>query len=646
MKVDITMIKQEILLLFLLCPVMGELDIAVHVEGGRAAADILAARHAMQNLGEIIPDTNYYLLRRVEHSRQRRSVRNLSHVFDTDYEVDWAEVQTHRVRVKRDPVYGSGSDYYDYSDMSGRIIADNLLHNEPWSEMNDPMWKDMWYLNRREDLNMRVEGAWSLGVTGLGIAVTILDDGIEKSHPDLIRNYDPLASTDVNGKDHDPSPRYDSSGSNRHGTRCAGVVAATRNNSLCGVGIAFNAKIGGIRMLDGSVSDWVEAKSLSFNTGHIDIYSSSWGPNDDGKTVDGPGKLTSMAFEQGVHRGRDGKGSIFVWASGNGGRDKDNCNCDGYAASVFTITVSSTSESGHIPWYSEPCSATIATTYSSGSSTDRQIVTTDLHGQCTSKLSGTSASAPITAAIIALTLEANPGLTWRDVQHIMVRTARPGNLKAPDWKVNGVNRTVSHSYGYGLMDAHAMVKLARKWNSVPNQQSCEVASPHAYKVIPAMGQVTIELDVVSCPGVRFLEHVVSPIFVTSGRKRGDLRIYLQSPSGTWSTLLDNRPKDFSSLGFINWPFMTTHVWGENPIGKWILYIHNDADSKGVSDAKFFDWSLKLYGTQSDTNSDRPADRAGDEETAEDAEKLSLDIKSTSPTTKYSSAGNTTSATIR
>ena len=57
-----------------------------------------------------------------------------------------------------------------------------------------------------------------------GVAVTILDDGIEKDHPDLIRNYDPLASTDINDNDSDPHPRYDFSDSNRHGTRCAGQV--------------------------------------------------------------------------------------------------------------------------------------------------------------------------------------------------------------------------------------------------------------------------------------------------------------------------------------------------------------------------------------------------------------------------------------
>lgn len=69
-----------------------------------------------------------------------------------------------------------------------------------------------------------------------------------------------------------------------------------------------------------------------------------------------------------------------------------------------------------------------------------QIVTTDLHHQCTRGHTGTSASAPLAAGICALSLEANRDLTWRDMQHIVVRTARPANLKSPDWKVNGVGR--------------------------------------------------------------------------------------------------------------------------------------------------------------------------------------------------------------
>lgn len=105
----------------------------------------------------------------------------------------------------------------------------------------------------------------------------------------------------------------------RHGTRCAGEVAALAGNNQCGVGVAFKAKIGGVRMLDGAVSDSVEAASLSLNQDHIDIYSASWGPEDDGKTFDGPGPLAREAFYRGIKNGRGGKGNIFVWASGNGG---------------------------------------------------------------------------------------------------------------------------------------------------------------------------------------------------------------------------------------------------------------------------------------------------------------------------------------
>lgn len=56
----------------------------------------------------------------------------------------------------------------------------------------------------------------------------------------------------------------------------------------------------GVRMLDGDVTDAVEASSLSLNPQHIDLYSSSWGPDDDGRTVDGPAKLAKKAFADGI----------------------------------------------------------------------------------------------------------------------------------------------------------------------------------------------------------------------------------------------------------------------------------------------------------------------------------------------------------
>ena len=136
-------------------------------------------------------------------------------------------------------------------------------------------------------------------------------------------------------------------------------------------GVAYNAKIGGVRILDGQIIDALEARAISFQRNHIDIYSASWGPDDDGRTVDGPGPLAKLALQDGALKGRNGKGSIFVWASGNGGKHFDNCNADGYATSIYTFSVSSVSEKGNIPWYSEPCSSSLVTTFSSGSTQDR-----------------------------------------------------------------------------------------------------------------------------------------------------------------------------------------------------------------------------------------------------------------------------------
>ena len=89
----------------------------------------------------------------------------------------------------------------------------------------------MWFANRGYDnatgfaLDMNVEEAWAAGASGKGVVVTILDDGVEKFHPDLRANYDEEASIDLNDNDRDPSPRYDLVNSNKHGTRCAGQVS-------------------------------------------------------------------------------------------------------------------------------------------------------------------------------------------------------------------------------------------------------------------------------------------------------------------------------------------------------------------------------------------------------------------------------------
>ncbi|XP_050428301.1 furin-like protease 1, isoforms 1/1-X/2 isoform X1 [Adelges cooleyi] len=553
---------------------------AAHIEGGLEVAKRISERHGFALLGEIFPD--YYHLEHSHVSKRSASPGHEHHKrLTSEQNVKWAEQQKILTRSKRD--------------LLG--FTKNSRSSKKFSiktGFNDPKWPTMWYLNRGGGADMNVQGAWEEGITGKGIVVTILDDGLEKDHPDLMKNYDPQASYDMNGRDDDPMPRYDQMDTNRHGTRCAGEVAAVANNSLCSIGIAFGASIGGVRMLDGDVTDAIEARSLSLNPQHIHVYSASWGPDDDGKTVDGPGELATRAFIEGISKGRDGRGSIFVWASGNGGREHDNCNCDGYTNAIWTLSISSATQSGHVPWYSEACSSTLATTYSSGNNFENQIITTDLHHDCTSNHTGTSASAPLAAGIVALVLEANNKLTWRDMQHIVVATSKPTHLLSTDWVLNGVGRRVSHSFGYGLMDATEMVRLARRWKTVPAQHVCNVTAQVFDKPVPARSSVTIQLLVKECNSVNFLEHVQARITLSANR-RGDIKIDLTSPSGTRSTLLAPRAHDNSHAGFHVWPFMTVHMWGERPFGVWQLTVHNEGKLLGRS--SLHEWCLILYGTK-------------------------------------------------
>ncbi|KAM6189616.1 proprotein convertase subtilisin/kexin type 4 [Sarcoramphus papa] len=556
---------------------------AVRVAAGPREAMGLARRHGLLCLGQVMEGEPYYHFKH-RGTRQKALSRHWGWNMRLTKEpkVLWFEQQTIKRRTKR---------------------SISVVPTDPW-------FHKQWYMNNDINPDLNVLTAWSKGYTGLGVVLTILDDGIEKDHPDLSANYDPLASYDFNSNDPDPQPRYTTRDENWHGTRCAGEVAATANNRICGAGVAYNAKVGGVRMLDGSITDVVEAQSLSLRPQHIHIYSASWGPEDDGKTVDGPGVLAAEAFYRGVTKGRGGLGSIFIWASGNGGINYDNCNCDGYANSIYTLSVGSVLAGGRRPWYGEGCSAILTTTYSSRTTSEVQIVTTDLHHRCTDKHTGTSASAPLAAGMIALALEANPALTWRDLQHLVIRTSKPAHLQAEDWAVNGVGRKVSHHYGYGLLDAGLLVEMAKAWTGTRAQRRCSVKALHAPRNIGS--KLTVSTDVSFClrrtKRIRSLEHVQVQLSLSYSR-RGDLAIALTSPMGTTSTLVTVRPYDASRQGYKDWTFMSTHFWDENPNGTWTLRLENKGDAYNTGLLTSF--ILHLHGTDEDMTARRFAASAVD-----------------------------------
>uniref|UniRef100_A0A673X9D9 Proprotein convertase subtilisin/kexin type 4-like n=1 Tax=Salmo trutta TaxID=8032 RepID=A0A673X9D9_SALTR len=517
---------------------------ALHLNCSPEQINKIARKHGFHNMGKIFPDGNYYHMEQRQLAKQSLQAHHL-----------------HNLRLKMDPKV------LWFAQQSGR----SRKRRHSFTVPTDPFFNQQWYLSEAFDQN--VVAAWARGYTGKGVVVSILDDGLETSHPDIAENYDPQASYDMNDNDPNPDTQYSLTRPKRHGTRCAGVVAAVANNGVCGVGVAYQAKIGGVRMLDGQVTDLIEAMSLNLNQQHIDIYSSSWGPEDLGTNLEGPNTLAQEAFIRGITNGRGGLGSIYVWASGNGGASFDNCNCDGYTNSIYTLSVGSTTERGTLPFYSEPCSAILTTTYSGGSFHHRSIVTTDLHQSCTSDHTGTSASAPLAAGIIALALEANPTLNWRDVQHLVVRASRPVDLRTHDWRTNGVGRPVSHYYGYGLLDAGRLVELASKWKAVKPKRKCTVDELRR--------KLTLRWNVTACHGtrnwIRSLEHIQARLTLSYTR-RGDLSITLISPKKTISNLLTTRPYDKMSTGFSDWAFMSTHCWDEDPCGYWVLRIENNGDS--------------------------------------------------------------------
>lgn len=151
-----------------------------------------------------------------------------------------------------------------------------------------------------------------------------------------------------------------------HGTRCAGEIAAVKNN-VCGLGIAYDSKVSGIRILSGEITEADEAAALNYEYQKNHIYSCSWGPPDLGEVAEAPEGILLDAIKNGIENGRNGTGSIYVFASGNGGANDDNCNFDGYTNSIYTITVGAVDKMGNHPYYSEKCAAQLVVTYSSGS---------------------------------------------------------------------------------------------------------------------------------------------------------------------------------------------------------------------------------------------------------------------------------------
>tara|TARA_Y100001935_G_scaffold74750_2_gene62388 strand:+ start:709 stop:4278 length:3570 start_codon:yes stop_codon:yes gene_type:complete len=480
-------------------------------------------------------------------------------------------------------------------------VEDNEKKQNPRLSPNDPDYIDQWHLSNNgqsggsvnEDVNITT--AWDL-YNGSGVTISIVDDGLDHGHPDIAQNYDASTSYDFCSSDADPMP----SGNDAHGTAAGGVAGATGNNGIDVIGAGFGANLAGSRLIACSISDSMEANALSHMPQSVDIYSNSWGPADDGATLQGPGPLTLAAIENGVYSGRGGLGNIYTWAAGNGLQSDDDSNADGYTNSRYTIAVTAVDHNGEQSYYSEPGANILVSAPSNGDGVG--ITTTDIsgpsgytNGDVTNNFGGTSSATPLVSGVISMMLQSNPNLTWRDVQEILVLTSRKNDFTDPSWAQNGAGHWFSHKYGFGVVDAGASTSLASNWSSL-SPESNLTYFPNISPLSIYDTDDWVETDITVSEGIK-IESLDIIVDVTHP-SRGELDIELVSPHDTVSVLRSSNDDTGSDIQ--DWSFGSVLHWGELSNGTWTLRVK---DSSPGNSGTLNSWSLILHGVDSESDHD-------------------------------------------
>src|SRR6185503_16699553 len=203
--------------------------------------------------------------------------------------------------------------------------------------------------------------------------------------------------------------------------------------------------------------------------------------------------------------------------------------------------------------YAEPGAPILVSAYSgngefSFEGVSSEITTTDRTGEIgyddgdyTDSFGGTSAATPLVSGVIALMLQANPNLTWRDVQHILVHSAHQNDPLDGDWIANGAGLPVNHRYGFGAINAANAVALASNWQSVAPEASVTSGEIPINKTIPDGDPAGLS----SSFTVNDLLKVekVEIVFDATHPYRGDLNVVLISPDGTQSVLAEAHNDD-------------------------------------------------------------------------------------------------------
>ena len=474
---------------------------------------------------------------------------------------------------------------------------------------NDPYYSRQWHF----DLLGDIETIWA-EFDGTGVNVGIFDDGVEQDHVDLRDNYN--ESLEYYADDGEPNTTYDG-----HGTSVAGIIAAS-NNDTGGVGVAWGAQITGMDF----INDYVDLAYISA----FDVTNHSWGYGSDFLGYGDIGDigsqlyLESLDFQNGVDVGRGGLGSIAVKAAGN---EAANAQGEGLNSAHTVITVGALDRFGRVQDYSNYGHNLLVSAGAAAYTTDRSGgdgyngdnewafgISDPLQDLgMTSQFGGTSAATPVVSGVVALMLQANDGLGWRDVQNILaVSAAHTGSRYGSsgfgdevgrwDWTDsgtwNGGGMTFHQSYGFGSIDAFAAVRMAEFWSLMQDgarTSSNEISRTYSgndpvkyvydYQSVESTITVTEDLDI---------EHIYLTVDWYHG-SNSQVEITLIAPDGTESLVFDGDTwGSFSD----DWTFGLRNYLGQSAVGDWTVRI---TDTGYGSTGRLDSFNIEFVGNAASTD---------------------------------------------